>query len=51
MESHLRSFVYKPFHQQVIQLKWKKLYDWTPFLDSYLKRNDLGHEFLLIVQR
>ncbi len=49
--SVVERFVYGQRHQLGMQMLLKRIYLRTPFLDRYLRRNDLGHEFLLILRK
>ncbi|HRR26456.1 MAG TPA: class I SAM-dependent methyltransferase [Acidobacteriota bacterium] len=49
--SRLRGSLYRPFHQQRIQAFWNEIYKRVPKLDSYLRRNCLGHEFVVIARK
>jgi len=51
-ERRLRAFAYSRFHQQVIQLKlFKLLYERMAFLDRWLLKRYLGHEFLIVARK
>jgi len=43
--------VYGRYHQQVVQNKLKWIYERMPLLDSFLKRRNLGHEFLIVAKK
>jgi SAM-dependent methyltransferase len=49
--SPFRSFALGSFNHQHIQKQIRRFYGWTPCLDSYLVRRNLGHEFLLTAQK
>jgi SAM-dependent methyltransferase len=49
--SPFRSFALGSFNHRHVQRQIRRFYGWTPWLDSYLVRRSLGHEFLLIAQK
>ena len=46
----ISSFVYQPFHQQVVQKYLNWFYRRTPGLDACLRRRGLGHEFYIVAR-
>jgi 2-polyprenyl-3-methyl-5-hydroxy-6-metoxy-1,4-benzoquinol methylase len=49
--SFVEGFVYGHKHQLGMQMFLKRIYFRTPFLDRYLRRSHLGHEFLLALRK
>lgn len=47
----IRTFVHGRTHQQVIQEKLKALYMLVPWLDSFFRYRNLGHEFIIIARK
>ena len=47
----LRAFVSSDYYQTALQLRLQRVYQRSPWIDGFLRRRDLGHEFVIIARK